>query len=153
MELSLARLRRGEAVAGLSGGALLVILFALSWFQDGSSGTPSTGWAGLPVLRWLILVTSAAALALAVTQATRRAPAIPVMLSVFVTVLGAVTTVALILRLATTGSSLQVGAWLGLLASIGVTVGGFSSLRQEDAWVPGPDHPIKLVPLGQSDRS
>jgi hypothetical protein len=153
MELSLARLRRGEAAAGLSGVALLVFLFAVSWFEGGSSGTTSTGWTGLPVLRWLILVTSVVAIALAVTQATRRAPAIPVTLSVFVTVLGAVTTVALILRMTTTGSSLQVGSWLGLLASIGVTVGGFGSIRQEDGWVPGPDHPIKLVPLGHSEHS
>ena len=151
MEVSLARLRKGEVVAGCSGVALLVLLFTLSWFAAGAGGSTSTGWTGLPVLRWLILVSCVVAVALTVTQATRRAPAIPVTLSVFATVLGGVTTVALILRIATTGSSLQAGAWLGLLASIGITVGGFVSIRQEDGWVPGRDDPIEVVALGHSE--
>jgi hypothetical protein len=152
MDFKPARLRRGEIVAGVGGLALLVFLFALPWLSAGS-GRTSTGWSGLPILRWLVVVSALTALALAFTQATRSAPAIPVTLSVFVTVLGALTVILLIIRLLTTGSSLEAGAWLGLLAAIGITVGGFLSMREEDGSRTGPEHPIETVSLGAGHRS
>lgn len=152
MDFKPARLRRGEVLAGAGAVALLVFLFALPWLAP-SSGHTSTGWSGLPILRWLVVVSALTALALAFTQATRPAPAIPVTLSVFVTVLGAVTVILLIIRLLTTGSGLEAGAWLGLLAAIGITVGGFLSMREEDGFRPGPEHPVETVSLGAGHRS
>jgi hypothetical protein len=151
MDFKPARLRRGEIVAGTGGLALLVFLFALPWLSAGSGHT-STGWSGLPTLRWLIIVSALTAVALAFTQATRSAPAIPVTLSVFVTVLGGLTAILLIIRLLTTGSGLQVGAWLGLLAAIVITVGGFLSMREEDGYRTGPEHPIETISLGAGRR-
>jgi hypothetical protein len=83
------------------------------------------------------LVTILVAFALVYFQAAQRAPAVPVTLSVILTVLGGATLIAVIYRLLAgppSGGGLldqQAGAWLGLLASIGIAYGGFASLREE----------------------
>ena len=68
---------------------LLASTFAVPWYRV--KATSINGWDALTDLRWLLIVTIIAALALAYFQATRRAPAIPVSLSVIVTVLGLLT--------------------------------------------------------------
>ena len=143
------RLRRGELIAAAAAAVLLIALFALSWL--GSSHGTVTGWDGLPVVRWFLIVTAVAGLLLAVFQRTRRAPALPVMTSVIVTALAAITAVVLLIQLLTSGGSLQVGAYLGLAAVLGILVGGFLSLRDEDGWQPGPDRPVERVPLSSAD--
>jgi hypothetical protein len=145
------RLRRGEILAGASALALLVFLFALNWLTVG--GVNQHGWAAIPVLRWLLGVTALTALMLTFTQATRSGPGLPASLSTIVTVLGALSTLLLIVRLLTTSAGLCAGAFLGLLAVIGIMVGGFDSLRREQGWTPGPDHPIETVPLSSSGGS
>jgi hypothetical protein len=147
-------LRRGEIIAGLSGLVLAAGLFALSWFQLGPSGaghTDASGWSSLPTLRWLILVASLSGLALAVLQATRRAPALPVTASVIATTLGALTTLALIIRIPTDGASPLAGAFVGLVAAAGLTAGAFLSMRQEDGWRPDAEHPIERISLRQPE--
>lgn len=140
------RLRLGEIVAGASAALLLVFMFALHWYAVSGKlsetlgrglGQPTTwnGWNGLAHLHWLLLVTIIAALALAYFQAARPEPAIPIVLSVIVTVLGGLTALALIYRvlISTPGSNLdqQAGAYLGLVAAIGIAYGGYKSMRQE----------------------
>jgi hypothetical protein len=148
MESEPPHLRRGEIVAGTSALGLLVFLVALNWLT--AAGHNLHGWEAIPVLRWLLLVTALTALTLTVTQATRAGPGLPVALSTIVTVLGALSTLLLIIRLLTTSAGLCAGAFLGLLATIGIMVGGFDSLRREQGWTPGPDHPIETVPLSSS---
>ncbi|HEX4283108.1 MAG TPA: hypothetical protein VHZ27_20225, partial [Solirubrobacteraceae bacterium] len=73
-----------------------------------------------------------AAVGLVFIQATRRAPALPVTMSLVVMLLGIVTVVALIIRvLIDPPPNEQAGAYLGLLSAIGIMVGGYLSLRQE----------------------
>lgn len=147
MEFDLSRLRHGEIVAGVSGALLLVSLFALAWF--GTTGpisptaallgatTSSNGWHSLSDLRWLMLVTGLAALALVYFQATHRPPAIPVCLSVIVTVLGLITVLCLIYRVLINvpgPDSLidrRAGSYIGLACAIGILYGGYASMRQE----------------------
>jgi hypothetical protein len=148
MESEPPHLRRGEILAGASAVALLVFLLALNWLTV--RGHSRHGWEAIPVLRWVLLVSALTALTLTFTQATRPGPGLPVSLSVIVTVLGALSTLLLIIRLLTTSAGLCAGAFLGLLAVIGITVGGFDSLRREQGWRPGPDHPIETVPLSSS---
>jgi hypothetical protein len=151
MGVRLSRVRRGETVAALSAAVLLALLFGVPWFRVAAAGgsySDASGWTSLPTLRWLIIVTAVAALLLAFLQASRRAPALPVAMSVIVTPLGALTTLALIIRLPTASGTPLVGAFLGLAASAGVALGGFWSLRQEGGWVPGPDHPIERIVVG-----
>ncbi len=143
----LRRLRRGELVAGVSGALLLVFMFALSWYAVNGTlartlavlggRTSFDGWDGLSHLRYLLLVTAIAAIALAYFQAAERAPAIPVTLGVIVTVLGGLSVLALIYRVLInppgggTGLDQQPGAYLGLLATIGIAYGGYASIRAE----------------------
>lgn len=140
MDIEISRLRPGEIISGAGGVLLLVVLFAVPWYAvkspDGGS-TTVTGWDALTTLRWLLLVTIVAALALAYFQATRPAPAIPVALSVIVTALGFLSAVALIYRVLINvpGSDsvvdARVGAYLGLATALAILYGGYRSMRQE----------------------
>jgi hypothetical protein len=135
-------------------GAVLLLVFMLlgAWYERG--GRSLTGWQALTTLRWLMAVTIACALVLSLTQATRRAPAVPVALSVIVTVLGIITVVALIYRvLIDAPAHEQVAAFLALLSAIALTCGGYLSMRQEgiaprDAWTD-----IPVIRPGDGPRS
>jgi hypothetical protein len=134
---------------------LLVVLFLLPWFASGGPGPhrlQTDGWNSLPVLRWLILVSAVAGLLLAFFQETRQAPALPVVMSVIVSALAALTTLVLIIRLPTSSATPLLGAYLGVISAAGVAVGGFYSMRDEDGWQPGPDRPIERVPLRSATR-
>ncbi len=141
MHLRISHLRRGELLAGLWSVVLVVLMFVIPWFGSGN------GWDSLPVLRWLLLVTAASGLLLAIFQQTRRAPALPVVTAVIVTPLALLSAILLIIRLPTSAATPQVGAFLGLVAVAGIGVGGFYSMRDEDGWQPGPDHPVERVSL------
>jgi hypothetical protein len=130
MDLDPARLRRGELLAGTGGVLLLVFLIAGTWSSH--HGASRTGWQLLTHLRWLLLVTSVAAIALAAAQVARRSPAIPVTLSLIVTVLGLITALALVYRvLVSPVAHEQGGAILSLISSIALAYGGCLSLREE----------------------
>lgn len=120
-------------LAGAGGLLLLVFMFALDWYGGASrSGGSVNGWQALASLRWLLLVTIAVALWLVFAQTSRRAPAVPVTLSVIVAVLGILSTLALVYRvLIDPPAHRQAGAYLGLLAALGIAVAGWLSMRQE----------------------
>ena len=146
------RLRRGEIIAALSALVLIVLVFAVPWVSFASPGGGRAGanaWTSFPTLRWPILITATLGLALGYLQVTRSAPALPVALGVVLVTLAAITTLALLIRLLTGDGSPQVGGWLGLVVTAALTVGASMSLRQEDGWEPGPDHPVETVELSQ----
>lgn len=155
MDLRLSRLRAGELLAGAGAVAELVALFALTWFRSGGAAGDHAGrdgFAGLPVLRWLILLTAVLALALVCLQATRRAPALPVVMSVVVSAAGVVTTVVVAVRLLVGSGSPQAGALVGLACLLVIVAGAWASMRQEQGWTPGPDHPVERVSLGPPEH-
>src|SRR5438270_62812 len=140
MDLQLTRLRLGEVVVGLGSVVLAVLLFGVGWYglageagrtasALGVSGSIS-GWDALPTLRWLVLVTILVGLGLAYFQAARAAPALPVSLSVIVTVLAILTALCLIYRVLISvpgPDSLfdaQAGAYLALACSLLLIYGG-----------------------------
>ncbi len=147
MGLDPSRLRRGEWLVGVSAVLLLALLFALPWYEIhspiGSTGsalgltTSFNGWDELTRLRWLFVLTIASAFLLVYFQATRRAPALPAAFSVIVTVLGAVTALALIYRVLINvpGSDsvvqAQPGAYLGLASACLLVCGAYLSMRKE----------------------
>lgn len=148
----LSRLRRGEIIAVLSALALLALMFAVPWVSFASPGGGHAGadaWTSFPALRWLILASCALGVLLGYLQATRAAPALPVALDVVLVPLAAVTTVALLIRLLTGDGSPLAGGWAGVAASAALTAGTFMSLRQEQGWEPGPDHPVETVELSR----
>ena len=125
-------------------------MFALPWYGLTSNlsetasheGAPTSwnGWNGLLSLRWLLLVTIVAALALIYFQAARKGPGIPIVLSLIVTLLGGLSTLALIYRVLinTPAPTLdqRAGAYLGLVAAIGIAYGGYKSMREESGTDP-----------------
>lgn len=150
MTPGLHRLRRGEILAGIGAVVLVVLLFALSWFARSSPGgatVAESGWSALPILRWLIVLTILCAIALAVLQATFRAPALPVTMSVVASALAAITVLALVIRILTAALSPRLGAWLGLAAAIAMFTGGVLSMREEEGFSPDAEHPVERVPL------
>jgi hypothetical protein len=149
MQHTMNRIRRGEAVAGVSAALLLALLFLTPWFRFGigTAGSDADGWHSLPTLRWLLVVTVLMGL-LRFSQATRRAPALPATLSLITLTLGALTTLALVIRLPTDSGSPRAGAFAGLVAVAALTIGAFMSLRREDGWVPDEDHPIETIVIG-----
>ena len=102
------RLRWPEIVAGVAAVVLLLSMFLLPWY--GYKGdlapiaarlgvsTSQNGWHSLSTTRWLLLLTIVAALALVYLQGTRRSPAMPVTFSLFVWLLGGLTSLVLIYR-------------------------------------------------------
>ncbi len=153
------RLRSGEWIAGAGALLLIVFMLALSWYggqQAPARSAPArpasfNGWHGLTHLRWLVLVTILAALALVWLQATRRAPALPLTCSMFVMLLGGVTVLALFYRVVVDppgGMSVNAGAYLGLLAAVAITYGGYKSMRTEGIAERDAPAEIETVALG-----
>lgn len=146
MRLDPSRLRRGEWIVLACGVLLAAFTFLLKWYGPSGvlSPTASTlgvtsvdGWNGLTSLRWLILLTILAALALGFLQAGRRTPAWPAMLSMFTMLLGGITALALIYRVLINPPgagdlvSQKAGAYLAIVAALGIACGGYISLREE----------------------
>jgi hypothetical protein len=155
IELEFSRLRRGELIAGVSGIVLLASVVLLPWY--GTSGTAAalggsstaSGWSSLSILRWLILLDSLTALALAFSQAALRPPALPVTLSVVATALGVPTAIAVIYRVLINLPGpdnligQRLGAFVGLLAAVALVYGAFTSLRREGI---APSDAVAVIP-------
>lgn len=135
------RLRPGDALAGLSGVAMIVFLF-LPWYGDEPTGSGSgargvlTGWQAFTAIDILLAIAAAMAIALAVLTLTQRAPALPVVFGVLTLVAGAVATIVVIVALiAQPGPNdmvgVRYGAYLGLVAALGILYGAFLSAHEE----------------------
>lgn len=142
MGLHQSRIRRPEWIVGAGGAVLLASMLLLPWFQlSEASGPPGPsqfithsvdGWNGLTHARWLLLVTILCAFALLFFQARERAPAIPVTLSLFSGILGALSVLWLVYRIIISpAGGLQIGCWLGLISACAIAYGGYASVRLE----------------------
>jgi hypothetical protein len=134
VRFDISRLRAGELASGLGG------LLLLSW----------RGRRRFPVIRWLSLMTGFSGLALPYAQATRRAPALPVALSVVVSALGGVTVVGLLGRALVgraRGSTRSRGTSFGLLAALTTLGGGYASMRQEGGTDPAQLGELETITL------
>ncbi|MBV9804947.1 MAG: hypothetical protein JO130_17235 [Solirubrobacterales bacterium] len=126
MGIDAARLRRGELLAGVGAVLLTVFMVAGKWAGGRS------GWQTLVSVRWLLAVTIVLAFALVITQVSRRSPAVPVSLSLALTVIGPISVLALIYRILISPPAHQhAAAYLGLLSALALAYGGYLSLREE----------------------
>ena len=143
------RLRRGEILVAVAAVVLGIDLFAVSWYSAGP--VSASGWTALSVVRWLVLATVIAGLALAWAQSSRPAPALPSTLSVIAVALGFITTLALLWRVVidTPGPSTttSAGAWIALIAGLALFGGAVWSLREEDRPDAQRNAGIPIVPL------
>jgi DMSO reductase anchor subunit len=137
------RLRLGEYLAALGAAALLVALFALNWYCNPTVA----GWHAIPTLRWFLLVSAVLGLALVVTQAVMRGPAMAVTLDLLAMLVAGLTTILIAIRLITTGATVWTGAWVGVGAAALTALGAFSALRTEQGWTPGRDREIEQIEL------
>jgi hypothetical protein len=148
---------------------LLASTFLLPWYAVKAPYRPTasllgvatspTGWQSLDHLRWLLVITSLAALALAYLQASRRAPALPVTFSMIVSLLGLLSSLALVYRVlinvpgADAVVDQRIGAYLGLASACTIFYGGYESLRREGVAErdgPGEIETIRTRPAGGS---
>lgn len=164
MEFDRTRLRSGEWIVGAGALVLLASTFLFKWYALSGPLVPTArflglstsvnGWHALSILRWLIVLTALAGLAAFYVQGSRRAPALPVGLTVIATLLGFLTSIALIYRVVINepgGYSAihqRFGAFAGMFSAIAITIGGYRSLR-EDGIAPadGPGE-VETVKLG-----
>jgi hypothetical protein len=157
MGLRAVRLRWPEWLIGAGGLALLGSMLLLAWYQlTLTSGPPGPryhvsqqvdGWNGLAHAHWLLLVTILMALAAAFFQAQRRAPALPVTLCLLVSLIAAITTAWLVVRvIVDPPGGREIGGWIGLLACATVAYGGLASMRLEG--IHPADAPTEIPTVG-----
>jgi hypothetical protein len=132
--VDLRRLRTEEWVVGLSGAGLIVALF-LPWYGAKGTSTTVTAWEAFAVNDAILLLVALFAVAVWTAAATQRTAAVPVAISALTTLLGAVATILVVVRLASppVGGDVtrEVGAWLGLVFTLGVTAGSWASVSDE----------------------
>jgi hypothetical protein len=137
-----------EWFVGLAGAALLVSLF-LPWL--GADGTDSTasGWEWLSVLDIYLTVVAAGTLAAVFFTAQQQTQSVPLALLSLTTLFSMIGVVWLPIRLLTApdGASLEYGAWIGLVAGLGVTATGLWSMRDEHLGAPTTAEPPERLAL------
>lgn len=157
MGFDLGRLRRGEWVAAAGALVLFVTLFFFKWYGAGISfesfsfEASANGWHTHSILRWLMLLTIVAVIALVVTTATQTTAALPVTMAVIATSIALLTTVLLAYRVLIDEPgpneliSVKFGAYLGLVSAAVVVYGGYLSMRDESTGTPAPEVPARRV--------
>jgi hypothetical protein len=141
------RLRTGELVAGIGGIALILIMFIFHWYGPSGSIQAQAAAANIDLNglnAWkifdftdiVLFVVALIGVGLAVLTALEQAPALPVAGSVVTTVAGLVGSVWLFYRILNQPGpndviEVEIGAWLGLVATLAIAVGGWMSMREE----------------------
>jgi len=141
------RLHQGELISVLSAMVLAVLMFAFEWYGLAVTPSPSArraavsstenAWHGLTVLRWLMLLTIAVAVGSVALHASQRTHGVKTDTSRAITALGTVTALLLayrvLIELPTPREVVdqKLGAYLGLLAAVGIALGGYESIREQ----------------------
>jgi hypothetical protein len=142
-------LKPGDWLAGLGGLVLLVSLF-LTWYSV--SDRDLTAWQSFAVIDVLLALAALVGIALAVTTAVRRTPAVPVALGVLGAPVGVVATLLVLLRLLDPPGpnellDLGPGVWLALAGAAAVAAGAWWSLGDErNRGVPAPSVEARPAP-------
>jgi hypothetical protein len=141
------RLRTGELVAGIGGLALILIMFIFDWYgppgavqeiaaaRDIDIGG-ANAWRIFDFTDIVLFVVALVGVGLAVLTALEQSPAMPVAGSVLTTAAGIIGSVWLFYRILNQPGpndliDVEIGAWLGLLATLAIAVGGWLSMREE----------------------
>jgi hypothetical protein len=133
------RLRFGELIAGVSGFVLFISLF-LSWyginirFLGAGVSANFNAWDAFSLIAIILFLVSVVAMGLAVMKALGQKVALPVAPSVVTAALGALAVILILFRLLVHPADhlgLRYGIFIGLLAAIGVLVGGYQAMREE----------------------
>jgi hypothetical protein len=129
------RVRAGELVAGAAAVVLLASMF-LGWYSVSGRDDSLTAWGAFSVVDILLALVALLGIALALSEVIGRGPTLPVALAVITTTLSLAGTLLLAYRILNQPGpndqiSVQLGAYLGLAASLGVFLGAWLSLSDE----------------------
>jgi hypothetical protein len=164
MSFDVNRLRRSDWITGGGAVALFVFLFFFDWYGGRYKGTvpvggsfgsslSSTGWDTFTNSRWIWLITIILAIGAVVLVAAQRKLDIPVQPSAIVAGLGALSTLLILYRIihhpsggASFGSAsfsygIKIGIWLGLIAALAITYGGYLMMSEEGTSLSDIGHP------------
>lgn len=144
-----AHLRRGEVWSAASALALLALMLLTKWYgvagvPDPSAARPAissaeSGWTGLPLVRWIVLATALVAIGSVLLHASQRRHGAKTDTSRLVAGLGTLTSLLLVYRVlialpsASKVIDQKLGAVLGLVCAIAVTLGGYESIAEHRA--------------------
>jgi hypothetical protein len=154
MSFDVSRLRRSDWMVGGGAVALFVFLFFFDWYGGSYKGTvpiggsfgaslSSTGWDTFTNSRWIWLITIIVAIGAVVLVAGQRKLDIPMQPSAIVAGLGALSTLLILYRIihhpsggasfngASFSYGIKIGIWLGLIASVAITYGGYLMMSEE----------------------
>ena len=151
------RLRLGEWLAALAGVGLVVSL-GLDWYAIRGRETGISGFAAFDVIDVLLVLVAATGIALAILQASRDRPALPVAAGVITVIAGILGTLLVLYRIANEPGpdeflDVRAPAYLGLLAIAAMTAGGWLSLATEHVrgLPPGPEPELRPTPRIAAD--
>jgi hypothetical protein len=149
--ISLSAARRIVAVGAV---ALAVFIFFFNWYGGSVTGlsvgahligatVSTTGWQTFTISRWVWLLTILVALGSVVAQSNGYKDDGPLPLSALVAALGALASALIVIRIlhhpgpSLRGTSVHIsygiktGIWLGLVAALAITFGGYVQTRPE----------------------
>lgn len=135
----------GEWIAGACGLLLLIALF-LPWYGEPSS----TAWEAFTVLDLILALLALAALSVPIVTATHRVPAVPLALESLTALFGVLAVILVLIRvlnLPGDAGGREIGLWLGLLATLGITAGGLIAMRDERRSPQGGHTDLSGVPV------
>jgi hypothetical protein len=155
MSFDMRGLRRSDRVIGISAIAFFVFLFFFKWFGVSSSASiggvsysdSANGWHTFTNSRWIWIITIVVALAVVAIDAGALELNSPVRRGVLVAGLGVLSAILILYRIvdhpsaATSGTiagvhysasvGIKIGIWLGLIAALGLTYGGYLAMQDE----------------------
>jgi hypothetical protein len=139
------RVHTGELISASSALLLAPIMFVFEWY--GKVGVPQVrrsgmigvenAWNGLALLRWLLLAAIVVSLGSVVLHARQRGHGSRTATGAPVALLGTLAMLWLGYRVlldppsSGTVVDVKLGAFMGLLATVGMAIGGFESVREE----------------------
>ena len=123
-------MRLGELVGALGGLGLLVSSF-LPWYSAG--GQDATAWQAFSVTDIVMAAAAVMGLSVAACVLAHISVSYPVAGSAVATGFGAAALILIVIRLADPPGEgdvgIEIGAWLGLVSAIAVTVGGYMGMQ------------------------
>jgi hypothetical protein len=146
--MDLTRLTQGEKIAGVSGIALILIMFIFKWFglKAGVGGFTVEGsrnaWGSYGFIDIVLFITVVAAVGLAALKASDSDVGLPVAGSAIVAGLGILSVVLIIISIISPPDfgagdisgidhTRKIGVWLGLISAIGIAYGGWRAMQEE----------------------
>jgi hypothetical protein len=166
------RLAIGDYLVGAGGLVLLVVLFAVRWYQAKpalwnsllliGARVSASGWQTFTWIGPLCLIVGLLAVAAAWLQLTQRSPALPITSVLVLTPLALLLVLALVVRVLISVPTVQLpgsaasplercdGAYLGLASAVVILIGAWLSLRRDGVDPSDSPASIETLPLGPS---